>query len=62
MAVYLHGMGSESPPREEPEDGSARNGDEPQPYGPLELRRFTKEDGRRLILYAWAGGNHEGQE
>jgi hypothetical protein len=55
-------MGSDYPPREEPEDGSARNGDEPQRFGPLELRRFTKEDGRRLILYAWAGGNHEEQE
>jgi hypothetical protein len=45
-------MASEAPSPAEPGNGSDGADDEPERFGPLELHRFTKEDGRMLILYA----------
>jgi hypothetical protein len=55
-------MASEASSPVEPEDGSGSDDEEPQSYGPLELRRYRKEDGRKLILYARADPPDEGQE
>jgi hypothetical protein len=44
-------MASEAPPPAELVPASDGGDGKPERYGPLELRRFTKKDGRMLILY-----------
>jgi hypothetical protein len=51
-------MDAKPGPPSRPSDGDARE-DRSERYGPLELRRLRKDDGRALIVYARAEGAAE---
>ena len=62
-AVYLRAIGmapAEPPPPApdrpavDPGASAVRPVGEPERYGPLELQRYVKADGRRLVIYARA--------
>jgi hypothetical protein len=44
-------MGSEGPPPSQPDERPGSASEKDERFGPLRLRRTTKEDGRALILY-----------
>jgi hypothetical protein len=44
-------MGSEEPSSSQPGEAGARVEGDWERFGPIRLRRFTKDDGRALILF-----------
>jgi hypothetical protein len=44
-------MGSEGPSSSQPGEAGLKADQDWERFGPLRLRRFTKEDGRALILF-----------
>ena len=52
---------SEDPSTPDPAPPSDASDDKREEFGPLSLRRLTKEDGRALILYSRVEEGEEGE-